>query len=72
LLKPIEQYRELVKITFNHFFVVVIYISNGECHFSTHGVFVVLKQPSEFLAQLQRIIAQLYKMVYENVKGWYF
>jgi hypothetical protein len=29
-------------------------------------------QQSEFLAQLQRIVAQRYKIAYENVESWYF
>jgi hypothetical protein len=27
---------------------------------------------SEFLAQWQRIVAQRYKIVYQNVESWYF
>jgi hypothetical protein len=31
-----------------------------------------IRQPSEFLAQWQRIVAQRHKIVHENVESWYF
>jgi hypothetical protein len=54
------------------FSTLLLLFPTGDAIYSTSAFFGLFYQPSEFLAQLQRIVAQWYKIVYENVKGWYF
>ena len=49
-----------------------IIISTENAIYSTDGFFGFFNRQSEFLAQSQRIPAQRHKIVYENVKDWYF
>jgi len=40
---------------------LLLLFPTGDIIYSTYGFFVIFNQQSEFLGQLQRIVAQLYK-----------